>query len=60
MLVLSRKHGECIVIDGGVTVRVIEVAGNRVRLGIEAPKEISILRSELGTKIQKNERTLAN
>jgi len=55
MLVLSRKNGECIVIDGGITVRVIEVDGNRVRLGIEAPKEISIRRSELNSKIRKNE-----
>ena len=58
MLVLSRKNGECLVIDGGITVQVIEVKGNRVRLGIEAPKEISILRSELHPRIQKNERTL--
>jgi carbon storage regulator len=46
MLVLSRKHGESIVIDGDVKVYVIEVTNNRVRLGIEAPKGIPVRRSE--------------
>jgi carbon storage regulator len=55
MLVLER---ECIVMDGGITVQVIEVDGNRVRLGINAPKEVSIRRSELTPKIQENERRL--
>ncbi len=39
MLVLSRKVGEVIVIDGGVTVTVLEMKGQRVRLGIGAPRE---------------------
>jgi carbon storage regulator len=60
MLVLSRRNGECLVIDGGITVQVIEVKGNRVLLGIEAPKAISILRSELSPKAQKNETTLVS
>jgi len=47
MLVLSRKIGESIVIDGGITVTVFKVKGNVVQLGIDAPKEISIHRSEL-------------
>lgn len=47
MLVLSRKSDESIVIGGSVKVRIISVRGNTVRLGIEAPKEVSILRSEL-------------
>lgn len=47
MLVLSRKEGESVTIDGHITVTVIRLAGGRVRLGIEAPKDISILRSEL-------------
>jgi carbon storage regulator len=54
MLILSRKSSECIVIDGGITVQVIEIQGNRVRLGIEAPKEISILRSELSANIRES------
>jgi carbon storage regulator len=47
MLVLSRKKSDSILIDGGIKVTVLEVRGNVVRLGIEAPKEVSILRTEL-------------
>lgn len=46
MLVLSRKAGEQILI-GDVVVKVLEVRGNRVKLGIEAPKGVRILRDEL-------------
>jgi carbon storage regulator len=47
MLVLTRKPGERIVIDDQITVTVLEVQGNRIRLGIEAPTEIPIKREEL-------------
>ena len=47
MLVLSRKIGESIVIGGGVTVTVLAVNGQQVRLGIEAPRAVSIRRAEL-------------
>ena len=47
MLVLSRRIGESIVINGGITVTVIKVKGQAVQLGIDAPAEISIRRSEL-------------
>jgi carbon storage regulator len=47
MLVLTRKLGETVVIDGGIKVTVLEVAGNRVRLGIAAPDGVRILRGEL-------------
>ncbi len=47
MLVLSRKLSESIVIDGRITVTLVEVQGNKVRLGIEAPREIPVHRSEL-------------
>ena len=47
MLVLSRKKGDSIIIDGGIKVTVVEVKGSVVRLGIEAPKDIAILRSEI-------------
>jgi carbon storage regulator len=52
MLILSRKHGESIVIDGGITVTVNAIRGNVVQLGIVAPKEISIHRSEIRHKIR--------
>jgi carbon storage regulator len=47
MLVLSRKADESIVIDERITITVLEVRGNQIRLGIEAPREISIMREEL-------------
>jgi carbon storage regulator len=47
MLVLSRKPGEQVVIGNGVTVTVLGVIGNRVRVGIDAPDQVRILRAEL-------------
>ncbi len=47
MLVLSRKVGEKIVIGDNIVVEVVKVKGNRVTLGLVAPKQVSILRNEL-------------
>src|SRR5579885_2925129 len=47
MLVLSRKIGEKVVIGGNITVTLVEIAGNRVRLGISAPQDVRVLRAEL-------------
>lgn len=47
MLVLSRKKEESIRIGDEITIKVISVKGGGVRLGIDAPKDISIMRSEL-------------
>jgi carbon storage regulator len=47
MLVLTRKPGEKIVIQGGITVTVVQVDGGRVRIGIDAPEDVRILRGEL-------------
>lgn len=47
MLVLSRKVGEVIVIGDGITVTVQRMAGGRVSLAVEAPREVRILRGEL-------------
>ncbi len=47
MLVLSRKPGEKVLIDRDITVTILSVQGNRVRIGIEAPGEYRILRAEL-------------
>lgn len=47
MLVLSRKSTERIQIGDNVVVTVLEIRGNKVRIGIDAPKEIRVLRSEL-------------
>ena len=50
MLVLSRKSQEGIVINGNVKVVVLEIRGNQVRLGFEAPAEVSIQRREVSRK----------
>jgi carbon storage regulator len=47
MLVLSRRRKESIVVGDRITVTVVEIRGNQVRLAIEAPKEIRVLRTEL-------------
>lgn len=47
MLVLSRKQGQTVVIDGRIRVTVQNIRGNVVRIGFEAPREVSILREEL-------------
>jgi carbon storage regulator CsrA len=47
MLVLARKLGESIVIGDNITVKVVSVENGVVKLGIDAPREVSIIRSEL-------------
>jgi len=47
MLVLSRKPNESIVINENIVVTILGVIGNRVRLGIEAPREVSVFRTEV-------------
>jgi carbon storage regulator len=47
MLVLTRKAGEGIVIDGGIVITVLEAHDRKVRLGIQAPDDVLVLREEL-------------
>jgi carbon storage regulator len=54
MLILSRKIGESIVIDGRITVRIMRLEGEVVKLGIEAPREVPVHRQEVYLEIQKN------
>ena len=56
MLILSRKLGESIVIDGRITVRIMRLEGDVVKLGIEAPKEVPVHRQEVYDEMQKNNR----
>ena len=55
MLILSRKVGESLVIGEQVTVTVVRVAGDTVRIGIEAPEGQAILRRELWAKTRDSE-----
>lgn len=52
MLVLSRKKNESIVVDDAIVITVLEIRGDKVRLGIEAPKSVPIHRSEVYAAIQ--------
>jgi len=52
MLVLSRKKNESIVIDDNIVITVVEVRGDKVRLGIQAPREVPVHRSEVYEAIQ--------
>lgn len=52
MLVISRKKGEKLLISDEVEITVVEVDGERVKLGIKAPKGVKILRAELLEKIK--------
>lgn len=54
MLVLSRRPNESIVIDEKIVITVIEIRGDKVRLGIEAPRDVPIHRSEVYDAIQRD------
>ena len=51
MLILSRKPGEAILIDGGIRIVVVAADGGGVRLGIEAPSSVGIVREEIVDRI---------
>ncbi len=55
MLVLSRKPGEKVVIGENITLTILEVVGTRVRVGIDAPADVRILRGELACWIDGSE-----
>lgn len=54
MLVLSRKKNESIVINNDITIVVVEIRGDKVRLGVEAPKEVPVHRREVYDAIRRN------
>lgn len=55
MLVLSRKKNESIIINDDITIVVVEIRGDKVRLGVEAPKEIPVHRNEVYEAIRRNQ-----
>ena len=60
MLVLSRKKNESIVINNDITVVVVEIRGDKVRLGINAPSEIPVHRKEVYEAIKRENRAAAS
>ena len=55
MLVVSRKKNESIVINDDITIVVVEIRGNKVRLGVEAPTYIPVHRKEVFDAIRRNQ-----
>lgn len=53
MLVLSRKAGQSILIGHNIEVKIIEVQGEQVRIGINAPRDVNILRKELMDEVRR-------
>lgn len=60
MLVLSRKPGESINIDENIVVTIVEIRGDKVRLGIEAPKEVKVHRQEVFEVLQQKVKAESN
>jgi carbon storage regulator len=52
MLILSRRPGESLIIGDNISINVLGIQGNQVRLGIEAPREVTVHREEIYARIQ--------
>ena len=55
MLVLTRKVGEEIVIDGNIRITITSVGGDRVKIGVTAPRDVSVNRAEIAARIAAEE-----
>lgn len=60
MLALTRKSGQSIIIGGQIEILIVEIKGDQVRLGIRAPKDISVFRKEIYETIQAENKAAAN
>ena len=52
MLMMTRRAGQKIVIGDGITIEVVEVAGNTVRIGVNAPRSVPVYREEIWTAVR--------
>lgn len=60
MLILSRKKDESIIIDGNIEIKIVEIEDGKVKIGIDAPKNIDIMRKELYKRIQEENLAAVN
>lgn len=60
MLILSRRPGESLTIGDNITVTVVSINGNQIRLGVNAPREVRVLRDEIYKAIKDENRAAAN
>lgn len=60
MLALTRKKGEAIIINGNIEIKVLEVQGDKVRIGISAPEEIDIYREEIYLQVLESNKKASN
>lgn len=54
MLILTRKRGESIIIDGRIEIKVTDISDEKIKLGIEAPPDMKVYRKELYETLQEN------
>jgi carbon storage regulator len=60
MLQITRRAGERIVLDGGISIVVLEVSGGQVKVGVDAPREVRVYRGEIWDAIAEENRAAAD
>ena len=60
MLILTRKRGESIIIDGKIEIKVTDISDEKIKLGVEAPADMKVYRKELYETLQENKTAAGN
>ena len=59
MLILTRRSGEAVIVGDNVRIAVLDIRGNQVRLGVEAPREVSVHREEVYRRIAEEQSSVS-